>query len=462
LNNVSEVDFEEVKQQLYKVLNDWLGSNLFRPIDKQLRTQLASDDELQVIFETNDTLLRQLPWHLWDFFEDYRHAEVGLSSLKYERVKPLNKKYSRNQVRILAVLGNSVGIDVQKDRKILEDLPDSSTVFLVEPSRQELDEYLWDEKGWDIFFFAGHSDSDNDRGKIHINQNTTLTVTELRNALKFAIARGLKLAIFNSCNGLGLTQQLADLQIPQIIVMRLNVPDLVAQEFLKYFLTYAANGTPFYLALRYARERLQGLEDNYPGVSLLPVVCQNPAEEPITWQKMKNLRSILTIAKQWKLFLVVLIGAWLTSSISIFLLKHLSFHIVDIPPSSFQRSCDNISIIGNNLSAECKTIAQKKISTTISVPGIRNINGNLTFVGFNNPSNFQDSNECKNIFINDKNMISGNCRKNDGTYKFTSIPLPGIHNYDGTLSINPEDNKRYICTEKQVTKHSFYLCNSAI
>lgn len=154
---------------------------------------------------------------------------------------------------------------------------------MVEPSRQELDEYLWDEQGWDILFFAGHSESKNHKGKIHINQDSTLSIAELRNALKFAIGHGLKLAIFNSCDGLGLTQQLADLQIPQTIVMRHNIPDKVAQEFLKYFLTYAASGEPFYLAMRYARERLQGLEDNYPGVSWLPVVCQNPAEEPTTW-----------------------------------------------------------------------------------------------------------------------------------------------------------------------------------
>ena len=293
LNHVSEVDFTEVQQQLYEALNDWLNSNSFRPIDQQLRARLALDDELQVIFETSNHLLRQLPWYLWNFFEDYQRAEVGLSFPKYERIKPLTKKHSRNQVRILAILGNSAGIDIQEDRKILEELPNSSTVFLVEPSRQELDTHLYNGKGWDILFFAGHSHSQNNQGKIHINQNSTLTITELRNALKFAIQRGLKLAIFNSCDGLGLTQQLADLQIPQTIVMRHNIPNLVAQEFLKYFLTSFASGEPLYLAMRYARERLQGLEDRYPGASWLPVVCQNPAEEPLTWQEMKNFPNLL-------------------------------------------------------------------------------------------------------------------------------------------------------------------------
>ncbi len=54
--------------------------------------------------------------------------------------------------------------------------------------------------------------------------------------LRKAISRGLQLAIFNSCDGLGLANDLAELNIPQIIVMRSPVPDLVAQEFLKHFL----------------------------------------------------------------------------------------------------------------------------------------------------------------------------------------------------------------------------------
>ncbi|PZO11377.1 MAG: hypothetical protein DCF25_19485 [Leptolyngbya foveolarum] len=51
---------------------------------------------------------------------------------------------------------------------------------------------------------------------------------------------GLTLAIFNSCDGLGLakylSQAIAPISVPYIIVMREAVPDAVAQTFLKYFL----------------------------------------------------------------------------------------------------------------------------------------------------------------------------------------------------------------------------------
>lgn len=44
-----------------------------------------------------------------------------------------------------------------------------------------------------------------------------------------------------------------------------------------------AQGKHFYLAVRAARERLQGIEGEYPCASWLPVICQNPAAAPLMW-----------------------------------------------------------------------------------------------------------------------------------------------------------------------------------
>ncbi|GAA6623681.1 CHASE2 domain-containing protein [Scytonema sp. NUACC26] len=301
INNVGEVDFTDICQQLHEQINAWLNSNSFRPIDQQLRARLALDEEFQVIIETSDDQLQKLPWHLWNFFEDYHKAEVALSAPQYKRVKSKPKEIV-HKVRILAILGNSAGINVQQDREMLEQLPDASTVFLIEPSRQELDRWLCDKQGWDILFFAGHSQSHGDTAQIHINQTSSLTIPELKNALRCAIARGLSLAIFNSCDGLGLARQLADLHIGQIIVMRQDVPDIVAQEFLKSFLFAFADGHSLHLAVRYARERLQGLEDDFPCASWLPIICQNPAEIPPTWQKLCGMNTNNRIFKlNWHL-----------------------------------------------------------------------------------------------------------------------------------------------------------------
>lgn len=287
LTNVSESDFADVCDLLRKKINVWLNSTLFRPIDKKLRSRLSIYEDFQIVIETSDRIIQRLPWHLWDFLEDYQKAEVSLSTLKYEQVKK-NSQNKVNKVRILAILGNSEGINLQEDRILLEQLPDVSMMFLVEPSRRELDKWLWDKQGWDILFFAGHSQTDDRTGKIHINKTNSLSIAELKNALKYAIGRGLKLAIFNSCDGLGLAKELADLHIPQIIVMRENVPDIIAHEFLKNFLTAFAGGESLHLAVRYARSKLQGLEDNFPGASWLPVICQNPAEVTPTWEELRD------------------------------------------------------------------------------------------------------------------------------------------------------------------------------
>ena len=284
VTNISSVEFGGLCDELGKRINLWLESEPFRNIDQKLRTKLAPSEEIQVVLETEDDHVRRLPWHLWNFFEDYPKAVLSLSAPDAERVKPLRKRPA-GQIRILAILGHSEGIDVQKDREMLEQVPGAQTVFLVEPQRRELDRWLWDKQGWDILFFAGHSSSqdDGETGRICINQTDSLMISQLRNGLRTAIACGLKLAIFNSCNGLGLARQLASLHIPQMIVMREPVPDQVAQEFLKHFLEAFANGESFYLAVREAGERLQGLEDDFPCASWLPTICQNPSEVPLVW-----------------------------------------------------------------------------------------------------------------------------------------------------------------------------------
>jgi hypothetical protein len=141
-----------------------------------------------------------------------------------------------------------------------------------------LTDKLW-ERDWEIIFFAGHSGSDSslNTGYLKINATERLTISELKYALERSIANGLKLVIINSCDGLGLAAELIAIQLPQAIVMREPIPDFVAQKFLAYLTIAIASGKPLYLAVREARERLQGLEDKYPCATWLPVLYQNPA-----------------------------------------------------------------------------------------------------------------------------------------------------------------------------------------
>lgn len=303
ITQVSEVDFEETNQQLKNQINSWLSSPSFAELDRKLRTVLNPQDEIRVILETEDDRLERLPWHLWNFFEDYPQAEMALGCWESGQVYPANR--SGDRVRILAIFGNSEGIDTSLDRRLLETLSDVELVVLESPRRQALNETLWDDRGWDILFFAGHSQTEGETGRIYINDTESLTVSQLKYALKTAIARGLQFAIFNSCDGLGLAKQLADLQIPQTIVMREPVADRVAQAFLEYFITAFSGGKSFYLAVREARERLQGMEGDFPGASWLPVICQNPAQIPLSWEMFRQQREPPNTQRRgWKTVLV--------------------------------------------------------------------------------------------------------------------------------------------------------------
>ncbi|MGK7941774.1 MAG: CHASE2 domain-containing protein [Crocosphaera sp.] len=296
VTQVSDEEFFSLSGQLKDNFNLWLDSPTFSRLEGQLRTHLHINSEICLIIETENEQLRRFPWHLWRFFEDYPYAEVSLSPLEYRRI-PKVKRQKINQVRILAILGNSTGIDVEKDQQMLQQLQGVEIVWLIEPRRQELDEKLWDEQGWDILFFAGHSWTNQEKrtGYLEINPSETITIEHLKNALRAALSHGLKLGIFNSCDGLGLGRELASLSIPQIIVMREAVPDLVAQHFLKMFLSAFSGGKPFYLAVREARERLQGLESEFPCGSWLPIICQNPAETSFSWPKLEDDTDIITI-----------------------------------------------------------------------------------------------------------------------------------------------------------------------
>ncbi|XGB43249.1 MAG: pentapeptide repeat-containing protein [Nodosilinea sp. LVE1205-7] len=266
-------------------LNNWLNAAVFRPIKDRMLEQLAPTEPIQIVVQTADHHLRRLPFQLWDLLHRYPQAEIALSLPDYERVKPIRSPHSN--INILAILGNSTGIDLQNDQALLTQLPQAAVTFLVTPHRQALNDHLW-QQSWDILFFAGHSSTlgESDRGYLQINAQERLTIAQLKHGLRKAIAQGLKLAIFNSCDGLGLARELSDLHIPHLIVMREPVPDYVAQAFLKNFLAGFSSGKSLHQSVRAAREKLQGLEDRFPCATWLPIICQNPAEPPLLWQDL--------------------------------------------------------------------------------------------------------------------------------------------------------------------------------
>ncbi len=274
--------------KLQQELDQWLNCAGFNLIDKQLREELNRQEVIRILICSDRPEIYQLPWCCWDLVENYPNLEIAVSNLNFARVPivPIHRP-RHNKVRILAIFGNSQGINLEIDRLSFDALKDGEVKFLIKPTPQELDDCLW-QKTWDIIFFAGHSKTLARQGILYLNTQDRLTIEQLRHGFKQAIASGLQLAIFNSCDGLGLAEELGQLSLPQSIVMRMPIPDVMAQHFVKYFLQAYAGGNSLYIATKKAREQLQSWEKQFPCASWLPTIHQNPAVIPPDWSDLRG------------------------------------------------------------------------------------------------------------------------------------------------------------------------------
>jgi hypothetical protein len=157
ITNISAIDLvsqcQRAAQRSLDAFDRWLNAESFHQIREHLAKNIAATDRVRFLLQIDDPQLYCLPWQLGEMFANYSSTEVVLSSPSFENIQPANP-VTKSGVRILAILGNSQGINIETDRKILENLPKVQVKFLVEPHRQELTDSLW-AQNWDILFFAG-------------------------------------------------------------------------------------------------------------------------------------------------------------------------------------------------------------------------------------------------------------------------------------------------------------------
>lgn len=287
-SNQSPQDCKIATQEFTEMMIKWFENPTFGYIRETIQEEVGKQEALRVILETNDLRLWRLPWHLWTLFERRPKSELSLSLKSYRRIPCKNLQ---NPVKVLAILGNSENLDLEEDRQQLEKLKKlgAKITWLIQPSQRVLRDLLWN-KHWDILFFAGHSSTEivTEHGVLQINETEEpLSLWELRNTLKASVDKGLQLAIFNSCDGLGLARDLAEVNIPYVIVMREPVPNQIAERFLEYFLASFSQGKSLNLSVRDARIRLKDdqKEHHLPCADWLPVIYQNQASSPLYWHK---------------------------------------------------------------------------------------------------------------------------------------------------------------------------------
>jgi hypothetical protein len=307
----SEQDVQQITHNLVTALNSWLNQgNFYYKIQAQLRTELNASDRIVIAIVTDNLLLWQLPWHRWNFFDAYQHCVEFFSRPQF---KNLSRQPQRNgKVDILAFWGNAPELDLAKDLAALQQpravvrscQPESAIDISNQLAAQQID----------ILFFGGHGETieldiaGNPKalGAIYLDKETPISIDKIKKDLQQAVDRGLQIAIFNCCSGLGLAQELADLNIPYLIVMRSQISDQLAQQFCRDLLLCYSKGASFPAAFKYARDRLKPATDRPDEFeSWLPMLLHNPNSNHVTWQQLCYSRghiflpSSMVRANQW-------------------------------------------------------------------------------------------------------------------------------------------------------------------
>ncbi|MCM1985351.1 CHASE2 domain-containing protein [Lyngbya confervoides] len=269
-------------QALQEAFNQWLRAEAFRPIREMLLRFLNPQDGGRILVQSSSVDLQRLPWQNWEILANFPHLTLVMVPGRYESLPLHRTQAPQAQVRILAVLSPDAHMDLQGDLAALKDLPRADLHLIQAPTQQLLTDSLWAQP-WDIFFFAGHSRGQASQGEVVLAAQRWTPIGLMRYALQRSARQGLRLAIFNSCDGLAIAQEFVQHKIPFIITMREAVPDPVAQSFLRYFLLAYATGEALEVAFEQARQRLEALEADYPCATWLPVLMCNPSCPAPTW-----------------------------------------------------------------------------------------------------------------------------------------------------------------------------------
>jgi len=283
-------------QTLYAELNRWLDPSAEWHGVRDGLIAYASElhregDEVFVLLDCKDSTLNRLPWSAWELLATYYpHSEIAIAAPK-DTPTLVEPQPQTDRPRVLVTVGRSDGINTKADLDAigLLEARGAEVRYLLQPTHRELCDALWDNAGYHIFVYTGHSGSgaDGHLGWLDLNDTEdSLSVAKLQEAMSAAVHRGLKLAIFNSCDGLGLAYRLAQLNLPQSLVMREPVPDIVAADFLRYFFESFAGDRSLLTSVLTARRRLEAHQNQHPGAMELPLLCLKTSAAPLKWSRL--------------------------------------------------------------------------------------------------------------------------------------------------------------------------------
>ncbi len=268
-------------------LHQWYSSPGFQTLRDRLATSLDPDLEIDLIVRSRSKAAIRLPWNtiLQPLLDRYPQAEVSLSLVPTVTSSTAEPELN---VSVLSLLASAQGIKIDRSKEYLDALPHTKSEFVVAPSHADFALQVT-QGSWSVIFISSYISGYLPNNRIYINHHDTISLTEFKYRIRSAVERGMKLLILNCGDGLELASELVDLQIPYLIVMREAVQDQVAQEFVKLLLKAFSSGKSLQLSAREAREKLQAIEKVVPAASWLPVICQQIADPPLSWNRLAHI-----------------------------------------------------------------------------------------------------------------------------------------------------------------------------
>ncbi|MCM1981544.1 CHASE2 domain-containing protein [Lyngbya confervoides] len=273
-----------------KSFNQWLDDcEEFKDIRDRI---LSYGQGYQIRIRTNSVWLQRQVWEQWEVL---RKAEADVCLVKRDYHVKARPPRKPGPVRILVIFGHATDLqNFDQDRQVLEAKAQAAGAIITwekAPAPVSFNAKLR-EGHWDMLFFSGHSASTKDgkRCDIQLTQSDQLQIPDFRYAMRDAANNGLRLALFNSCDGVGLMHQLMTeegIALPNLVFMREKLPDAISPQFLGYFLESFTAGKSLCASVREAQGKLHDdWEKDYPCASWLPVAAVNPSEPNLTWQHL--------------------------------------------------------------------------------------------------------------------------------------------------------------------------------
>ncbi|NEO97444.1 MAG: CHASE2 domain-containing protein [Symploca sp. SIO2E9] len=329
LDPSASIDFghelEEARAKLLDSFQRWLAQlrEIREKIQNKIHTvaqNISHSEEkegtrptVDIFIACNSIDLERLPWEAWQLVpEDIPSEILPTEILRIARI-PIatrqeyiesNPHLRSGKPRILVVLGDNTGLDLDEDKQTVKVLKRVAQLKFfdwqqkegVENLKAALLKEIADERGWDALFLMGHSEeTEVTDGELAIAPNTYLSIDQIKDYLSIAKQNGLRFCLFNSCDGLQIANRLADLGL-QVVVMREPIHDDVAHVFLRQFCQELARHEDVHNAMLTACWHLQHVEKLvYPSAYLIPSFFSPYSAEPFRFERWK----LGKIIRQW-------------------------------------------------------------------------------------------------------------------------------------------------------------------